>query len=78
MIAGCSVPGDRCEVHHVNAWADGGGTDITNLVLVCAGHHVEIGDGTWEVQMINGVPWTRPPAWAHPARPLLRNAGHRH
>jgi hypothetical protein len=27
--------------------------------------------------MINGVPWVRPPAWAHPSRPLLRNAAHR-
>src|SRR4051794_30551678 len=47
VIPGCSVPADRCEIHHVDPWADGGGTDITNLVLACTRHHIEIGDGTW-------------------------------
>src|SRR4051794_41477547 len=39
-------------------------------------HHIEVTDGTWHLTMINGVPWARPPAWAHPTRPLLRNASH--
>ena len=26
--------------------------------------------------MINGIPWTRPPHWIHPDRPLLRNTTH--
>ena len=77
VIPGCTVPGDLCEVHHVVPWVDGGQTDIDNLVLVCLRHHIEITDGTWEVQMIDGVPWAGPPAWAHPTRPLLRNASHR-
>jgi hypothetical protein len=76
VIPGCTVSGDRCEIHHVIPWADGGRTDIDNLVLVCPRHHVEVTDGTWQLQMIHGVPWTRPPAWAHPTRPLLRNASH--
>ncbi|HYJ76182.1 MAG TPA: HNH endonuclease signature motif containing protein, partial [Kineosporiaceae bacterium] len=77
VIPGCGVPGDLCEIHHVVAWADGGPTDIDNLVLTCPRHHAEITDGTWEVEMIDGVPWATPPAWSHPGRPLLRNAGHR-
>jgi hypothetical protein len=76
VIPGCDIPGDVCEVHHVAPWADGGATDIDNLVLVCPRHHVEVTEGTWDVQMVNAVPWARPPAWALPTRPLLRNATH--
>src|SRR3954466_4170049 len=77
VIPGCGVPGDLCEVHHVVPWLDGGSTDIDNLVLACPRHHVEVTDGTWEIEMIDGVPWARPPGWVHPGRPLLRNASHR-
>jgi hypothetical protein len=77
VIPGCGVPGDLCEIHHVVPWADGRSTDIDNLVIVCPRHHVEVTDGTWEIEMIDGLPWARPPGWVHPARPLLRNASHR-
>jgi hypothetical protein len=76
VMPGCTIPGDLCEIHHVTPWSDDGRTDIDNLVLVCPRHHVEVTDGTWDLVMINGVPWARPPAWAHPTRPLLRNASH--
>jgi hypothetical protein len=77
VIPGYDIPGELCEIHHVIAWADGGATDIDNLVFACPRHHFEITDGTgWEIEMIDGVPWVRPPAWAHPGRPLLRNATH--
>src|SRR4051812_3593318 len=77
VIPGCTVPGDLCEIHHVTPWADAGRTDIDNLVLACPRHHIDVTDGTWQLEMIDGVPWARPPAWAHPTRPLLRNASHR-
>jgi hypothetical protein len=60
------------------AWAEGGRTDMDNLVFLCARHHSEIHDGdSWQIEMINGLPWVRPPVWAHPTRPLLRNTTHR-
>jgi HNH endonuclease len=79
VIPGCAVPGQHCDVHHPTAWADGGRTDITNLTLLCPRHHSEVHDRTssWQIIMIHGVPWVRPPAWAHPHRPLLRNTTHR-
>ena len=46
------------------------------LALLCPRHHAEVTDGTWEIEMLHGVPWARPPAWAHPTRPLLRNTSH--
>lgn len=76
-IPACGVPAARCEIHHLTAWVDGGATDLTNLVMLCALHHVEITKpGHWQIEMIRGVPWARPPAWVNPARPLLRNATH--
>ncbi|MGZ4611851.1 MAG: DUF222 domain-containing protein [Kineosporiaceae bacterium] len=55
-----------------------GATDLHNLVLVCPRHHGEVDlDDTWEIEMIHGVPWVRPPSWAHRERPLLRNTTHR-
>jgi hypothetical protein len=40
---GCRVPGCASsrwtQVHHVRHWEDGGGTDTSNLVELCAAHH---------------------------------------
>lgn len=45
---GCVVCGAnvmRCQAHHLVWWSDGGGTDISNLVLVCADHHHLVHEG---------------------------------
>ncbi len=36
---GCARRARRCQVDHAQAWDDGGGTDITNLGLLCVRHH---------------------------------------
>jgi hypothetical protein len=47
----CRFPG--CErkrwlnVHHLVHWADGGGTNLDNLVLLCYAHHRLILEGGW-------------------------------
>jgi len=55
---GCGAAPERCEAHHVVAWADFGLTDITNLVLVCSRCHHDLhdrgsvlrrSDGQWEI-----------------------------
>ena len=38
----CRFPGcqnRRCDAHHIRHWADGGGTALDSLVLVCRRHH---------------------------------------
>ncbi len=46
---GCRVPGcDRSrhvQAHHVEAWAEGGATRVSNLVLLCPGHHWLVHEG---------------------------------
>lgn len=49
-IRGCAAPPWMCEVHHRRHWADGGGTDIDNLVMVCRREHRLAHEGGFEVQ----------------------------
>jgi hypothetical protein len=57
---GCSKPPAFCDVHHLRARADGGPTDIGNLVLLCRRHHV-----MWHRQQLTltdlRVSWLRLP-----------------
>lgn len=41
---GMGTPGAMCDVHHVQSWASGGGTDLDNLTLVDPGTHRKIDD----------------------------------
>ncbi|WP_080794825.1 HNH endonuclease signature motif containing protein [Corynebacterium pacaense] len=41
---GCDQPMIRCEIHHLTPWAQGGGTDISNLTPQCFGHHPAVDD----------------------------------
>jgi hypothetical protein len=49
--AACRFPG--CErkrwlnAHHLVHWADGGGTNLDNLILLCHAHHRLIHEGGW-------------------------------
>ena len=36
---GCDRPDRWCDCHHVVHWADGGETDLSNLILLCRRHH---------------------------------------
>jgi hypothetical protein len=48
-IPGCSVRYDRCKLHHIVWWRNGGRTDLDNLVPVCAHHHSKIHDNGWDI-----------------------------
>ena len=76
VIPGCTAPPSICEAHHVTWYRHGGSTDIANLALLCPRHHTAVHAGIWTLQMINGVPWARPPTWIDPHRRLLRNTAH--
>ena len=39
QATGCDTPGAFCHVHHTTAWADGGGTNTLDAVLLCPFHH---------------------------------------
>jgi hypothetical protein len=50
-IPGCSVRYDRCKLHHIVWWRNGGRTDLANLLPVCPRHHTKIHDEGWEVSL---------------------------
>jgi hypothetical protein len=59
---GCRVPGcgrsHHLHAHHIEAWAEGGKTSTSNLVLLCPSHHtlfVEIIDGRIAFRNVHGM-----------------------
>jgi hypothetical protein len=52
---GCDRPHSWCDAHHIEHWADGGHTKLTNLVLLCRPHHRAVHDG-FRILMADGQP----------------------
>ena len=47
---GCGVPASRTHGHHVRHWADGGRTDLVNLLSLCGFHHRSLHDGDYRIE----------------------------
>jgi len=47
---GCSRTAAFCDAHHVHHWAEGGRTDLANLVLLCRHHHRTLHAGHWQLR----------------------------
>ena len=63
LIPGCHVRADWCEIHHVQAYAQGGPTHTDNGVLLCWFHHRTLDSSGWAVRVNHGVPEVRGPYW---------------
>lgn len=64
---GCDAPPAHCEGHHIHHWADGGPTDLDNLVLLCRYHHRLLHHSHWHVQIgADRHPWFTPPSSVDP------------
>lgn len=44
VVRGCRRRPSGCQAHHVQHWARGGKTNLTNLALLCHSHHTELHD----------------------------------
>jgi hypothetical protein len=44
---GCGRPAAWCDAHHLQHWAEGGTTDLSNLQLLCARHHTLTHQDEW-------------------------------
>ena len=69
---GCRFPGcDRSRythAHHIKHWADGGETNLDNLVTLCSRHHRLVHEGGYGVRMRDGeIEFTRPDGRVIPA-----------
>ncbi|TXG92112.1 HNH endonuclease [Rhodococcus rhodnii] len=58
----CTVPSSWCEAHHITHWADGGPTDLDNMVLLCGSHHRHVHHSDWTITSTpRGRPTFTPP-----------------
>jgi hypothetical protein len=59
---GCDRPSAWCDAHHIVHWADGGRTDLYNLILLCRRHHTMLHErGGFRLRMEEGRPVFRRP-----------------
>ncbi|HET6711054.1 HNH endonuclease signature motif containing protein [Amycolatopsis sp.] len=71
---GCHRPPRHCQGHHIRHWADGGPTDLHNLVLMCAHHHRLLHRSGWEVRIAtDGLPEFLPPVFDRRRKPRRNN-----
>ncbi|MEU7789117.1 DUF222 domain-containing protein [Amycolatopsis sp. NPDC049159] len=74
---GCHRPPRHCQGHHIRHWADGGPTDLANLVLLCAHHHRLMHRSGWQVRLAtDGHPEFLPPRFLDKHRKPRRNNLH--
>jgi hypothetical protein len=74
---GCHRPPRHCQGHHIRHWADGGPTELGNLVLMCAHHHRLLHRSGWQVRIAtDGLPEFLPPVFLDRRRKPRRNNLH--
>ncbi len=51
-VGDCEVPFDRCEIHHLDNWAQHHGhTDLDRLIPACTRHHHLAHEGGWQLEL---------------------------
>jgi Domain of unknown function (DUF222)/HNH endonuclease len=61
---GCGRPASWCEIHHLEAWENGGATAVHNCVMLCRYHHRLLHrESGWIIRIRNGIPEFIPPKW---------------
>ena len=72
---GCTRPPVWCVGHHARKrWAQGGTTNLADIVLICPAHHRIVHAQDWDIVFADdGYPEYIPPASIDPERRPLRN-----
>ena len=47
----CDIGFDRCEIHHIIPWEQGGPTDLINLLPLCSRHHHLVHEHRWTLHL---------------------------
>jgi hypothetical protein len=58
---GCDRPPAWTDGHHIIHWADGGPTELENLISLCRPHHRAVHEQGWRIHIADGVPVVEPP-----------------
>jgi hypothetical protein len=51
---GCDRPPAWTDGHHIIHWADGGATELANLVSLCRQHHRRVHEEGWRIHIADG------------------------
>jgi hypothetical protein len=65
VVKGCRRRPAQCAAHHVRHWADGGSSDLDNLVLLCHQHHHDHHDRQHDLPHRDGQRWLTQTGWRH-------------
>ena len=57
FVNDCTVPFERCEIHHIDPWGNNGPTDLDKLRPTCHKHHHALHEGGWTAS-IDPKTWT--------------------
>ena len=57
----CDRPPAWTDGHHIIHWADGGPTELENLVSLCRRHHRAVHEQGWRIHMADGILVVEPP-----------------
>jgi hypothetical protein len=52
---GCDRPAGWTDGHHIEHWADGGSTELDNLVSLCRRHHRVVHEEGWRIHIVDGI-----------------------
>jgi len=58
---GCDRPPAWTDGHHITHWADGGATELENLVSLCRRHHRAVHEQGWRIHIADGIAVVEPP-----------------
>ncbi|MFZ4433110.1 MAG: HNH endonuclease signature motif containing protein, partial [Microthrixaceae bacterium] len=58
VFPGCGAPASWTDAHHVVRFADGGGTDLSNLASLCRHHHGVVHRRGWTMSAAEGQRFT--------------------
>ncbi len=58
---GCDRPPAWTDGHHIVHWADGGPTELDNLVSLCRPHHRRVHEQGWRIRIADGCAVVEPP-----------------
>jgi len=64
IVKGCRRRPAQCAGHHVEHWADGGCTDLDNMVLLCHQHHHDHHDRGLDLPHRDGARWLTQQGWS--------------
>lgn len=73
IVPGCTMDPERCNIHHIKFWSEGGVTAVYWSAMLCDTHHHDVHAGLIRVIPDSGVPKVILPRFMDPTQTPVRN-----